>query len=173
MLERQWAMRRPPWIFRPEVLYSVPECLHCKTCTTSDAQLREIVQNPIVEGTKADAEPAQLSSSSPSRRPGTRALLNHFRRVEVSSDSEIEENHHLGQQEPEVLEISSALPSPSSTATKNGSLPRSVNNNTANSARTAPITDSARTQRRKRKPRKAKNEGDEPSTRSRKRRRNR
>ena len=133
----------------------------------------DIVQEFIVDGINADTEPAEFSLSESSRRPGTCALLNHFKPVEASSDSEIEENHILGQQEPEVLEISSGLPSPSSTATENGSLPRSVNSNTTNSARTATIADSVRTQRRKQKPRKAKNEGDEPSTHSRKWRRKR
>jgi hypothetical protein len=163
----------PPWIFRPEALYSVPECLQCKNCTGGNARMRDIVQDSVVDGTAVDPEPAEGPLSESGRRPGTRALLNHFKPVEASSDSEIEESHHLGQQEPEVLDISSGLPSPSSTATENGSLPQSVNNNTTNSAQTAPIADSAKTQRRKRKPRKAKNEGDEPITRSRKRRRNR
>ena len=135
--------------------------------------MRDIVQECIVDGTIADAEPAELSSSEYSRRPGTRALLNHFRPIEASSYFEVEGSHLPDQQEPEVLETSSGLPSPLSAATENGSLLGSVNSNTAVSARTAPIAGSARTQRRKRKPRKAKNEGDEPNTRSQKRRRKR
>jgi hypothetical protein len=160
----------PPWIFRPEAPYSVPELLQCKTCSEGNARQRDIVQDSIVDGTKANAKPDEFSSSQSSRRPGTRALLTHFKSVEASGDSEGEGSHLPNQQEPEVLEISPGLPSPSSTATENGSLLGSVNRNTTNSAPTAPTADSARTQKRKRKPRKAKNEGDEPNTRSRKRR---
>ena len=166
-------MYRPPWIFRPEAPYSVPELLQCNTCTRSDARLREIIQDSTVARNIAETEPGRLSSSPPSRRPGTRALLNHIKSIEASGDSEVEESHLPSRQEPEVLEISSGLPTPSSTATVNGSLQGAVNSNTANSAPTAPIADSARTQKRKRKSRKAKNEGDEPNTRSQKRRRKR
>jgi hypothetical protein len=163
----------PPWIFRPEAPYIVPELLQCNTCTRSDARLREIVHDSTVARNIAETEPGRLSSSPPSRRPGTRALLNHIKSVEASGDSEVEESHLPSRQEPEVLEISSGLPPPSSTATVNGSLQGAVNSNTADSAPTAPIADSARTQKRKRKSRKAKNEGDEPNTRSQKRRRKR
>ncbi|PMD14666.1 hypothetical protein NA56DRAFT_369265 [Hyaloscypha hepaticicola] len=164
----------PPWIFRPEALFSIPEFLHCKTCTRSNGRMRDTVQDSIVDGIKAlDAEPTEFTLSDSSRRPGTRALLNHFKPVEASSDSEIEESHVPDQQEPEVLETSPGLPSLSSTATESGSPLRSVNSNINNSTPAAPIAVSVRTRRRKRKPRKAKNEGDEFSTQSRKHRSNR
>jgi hypothetical protein len=163
----------PPWIFRPEPLYSVPELLQYNTCTRSDARLKEIVQGSTVAITIAETEPGGLSSSPTSTRPGTRALLNHFKPVEASSAFEIEESQIPDRQESEVLEIIPGLPTPSSTATLNVSLHGSANNPATNSVPTAPIADSARTQKRKRKPIKAKNERDEPNTRSRKRRRNR
>ncbi len=132
-----------------------------------------MAQNSIVIRTIAETDPGGLSSSPPSLRPSTRALLNHFKPVEASDDFEIGKSHLLAQQEPDVLEIRLGLPTPSSMATENGLLQGSVNSNPNNSTPVAPIAHSARMQRRKRKPRKAQNEGDEPSTRSRKRRRNR
>jgi hypothetical protein len=163
----------PPWIFRPKALHNVPKLLQCKTYTSSNAQIRETDRHSIAARIIASAEPDQFSLSESSRRPGTRVLLRHFKPVEASSDFEVEESLLPDQQEPEILETSTGLPNPSSTATENSSQLGAVNSNITNSARITPIADSVKSQRRKRKPRKVKNEGNEPNIRSRKRPRNR
>jgi hypothetical protein len=106
--------------------------------------MRETDRHSIAARIIASAEPDQFSLSESSRRPGTRALLRHFKPVEASSDFEVEESLLPDQQEPEILETSTGLPNPSSTATENSSQLGAVNSNITNSARITPIADSVK-----------------------------
>ncbi|PMD45800.1 hypothetical protein L207DRAFT_578704 [Hyaloscypha variabilis F] len=110
----------PPWIFRPEQLRDVPEWLENRTGTRSNARLRGIVQDSITARNEvATGGDEESSSPRPRRRPGTNALLNHFRIAEPDSDVEPDTLENM---QPEVLQETSTLEGRSSTETGNGSL---------------------------------------------------
>jgi len=110
----------PPWIFRPEQLRDVPEWLENRTGTRSNARLRGIVQDSITARNEvATGGDEESSSPRPRRRPGTSALLSHFRIAEPDSDAEPDTLENM---QPEVLQETSTLEGRSSTETGNGSL---------------------------------------------------
>jgi hypothetical protein len=140
----------PPWIFRPEELGNAPEWLESRTDTRSNARLREIVQDSIASRVHPETEEDHSSLSQPRRRPGTRALLNHFGVITQASVVEADEHHVPKQNEFEVWENNSTRPNPSSTETENGSLLDQGNGSILHSS---PVPGTVRDQGNKRKPR--------------------
>jgi hypothetical protein len=158
--------RPPPWIFRPEELFDVPEWLEKRTGTRSNIRLRGAVQNSLASQSQAETEADNSSPPQPARRPGTHALLSHLGTTEQVIDVEPDELQVRVQSQPEVAETNSTIANTPSMEIGNNSLSDAGNSLATNNP---PAAATSRARARRRNPDRQRVEGDERPRKRRKR----